>query len=293
MRQEETKVTRKEPIKTFPELVTRLQSQDAKVNVAVVGGRDEATVDAVEKATEMGFIHPLWMDMEDPKEASAKAIEAVRKGLADVVMKGLVNSDVLLHAILHKETGILPKGKVLTHITAGQIPSYHKLLFFTDAAVIPYPTQEQRIVQTMYMADICHAFGIVEPKMALIHCTEKVNGKLFPFTTGYHDIIDMAERGLFGKCLVDGPFDIKVACNPATMKVKGIHSSIGGDADALIFPDIESANLFHKSLTLFCGATMASILQGPLAPVAMPSRGDNGKSKFYSLAMACASYLHL
>ena len=241
-------------------------------------------------------------------------------------MKGLINTDNLLHAVLNKETGILPKGRVLTHVTATEIPTYPKLIFFTDPAVIPYPTQEQRMEQVRYVADLCHSFGIEEPRLSLIHCTEKPNEKFFPFTIGYKDIIDEAKKGTFGKCIVDGPLDVKTSCDLEAMQTKGIESPIAGEADALIFPDIEAGpldakcacsmhameakgltsplegdsdilimpdieagNVFYKTVTLFCGAETAATLKGPLAPVVLTSRGDSIKSKFYSLALAIIS----
>jgi phosphate butyryltransferase len=204
-------------------------------------------------------------------------------------MKGLINTDNLLHVVLNKETGILPRGKVLTHITAARLPEYEKLLFFTDSAVIPHPTQEQRIQQVRYITSLCHSFGIDEPKVSLIHCTEKVNEKYFPFTLGYKEIIKMSEAGEFGPCIIDGPLDLKTSVSPESLRIKGIDSPIGGEADALVFPDIEAANVFYKSITLFLGVETAGTLQGTLAPVVLPSRSDSKLCKFYSLALAAIS----
>ena len=121
-------------------------------------------------------------------------MEMVHEGKVDILMKGMINTDNLLHVVLNKEKGILPKGRVLTHITAAKLAEYDKLLFFTDSAVIPYPTQEQRVEQVRYIADLCHKMGIDEPRIALNHCTEKVNEKYFPFTVGYQDIKEMARQ---------------------------------------------------------------------------------------------------
>jgi phosphate butyryltransferase len=136
------------------------------------------------------------------------------------------------------------------------------------------------------MLYVCRALGIEEPKISLIHCTEKVNEKYFPFTVGYREIVGMAERGEFGRCIIDGPLDLKTSVSPESMRIKGIKSPIGGDADALIFPDIEAANVFYKSITLFLGVETAGVLQGTMAPVVLPSRSDSKLCKFYSLALA-------
>lgn len=297
-----------EPIKNFDELIAHLSSKGEKKRVAVVCATDPSTQYAVGKALEGGFITATFvggraeieanaelmaqkdnftiMDATDQDDAAAKAVALVREGHADVLMKGLINTDNMLRAVLNKETGILPKGRVLTHIAAAQIPTYKKILFFTDAAVIPYPTQEQRIEQVRYVADMARSFGVEEPRIALIHSSEKVQEKHFPFTVGYPEIIEMANKGEFGKCIVDGPTDLKCACSIEALKKKGLSSPINGEADALIFPDIEAGNAFYKAVTLFSHASMAAALRGPLAPVVLTSRGDSKESKLYSLALA-------
>ena len=157
--------------------------------------------------------HINFVDTDDKDEAARLAVELIREGKADILMKGMINTDNLLKAVINKQTGILPQGKVLTHVAAAFIPGYPKMLCFTDAAVIPYPTQQQRIAQVNYMAYVCHALGIEEPRIALCHCSEKVQEKHFPFTVGYREIVDMAAEGQFGKCIVDGPMDVKCACS--------------------------------------------------------------------------------
>lgn len=297
-----------ETIKNFDQLVAHLSERNERKKVAVVCGTDSSTQYAVAKALEYGFIdaifvgavdkikgellfepfseHIAYVDAVDPDDAARKAVELVRNGEADVLMKGLINTDNLLHAVLNKEHGILPRGNVLTHITASSIPGYPRLLFFTDAAVIPYPTQEQRMQQVKYTTNLCHAFGVECPRISLIHCTEKVGEKFFPFTVGYKDIIEAGKKGEFGTCIIDGPLDLKTSCSKESLMKKGIDSPIEGAADALIFPDIESGNVFYKTITLFASATTAGMLQGTMAPVVLPSRSDSKESKFNSLALA-------
>ena len=297
-----------ETIKNFDQLVAHLSEKKDRKKVAVVCGTDSSTQFAVAKALEYGFIeaifvgatekisgeeifkpfadHISFVEAADPDDAAAKAVALVREGAADVLMKGLINTDNLLHAVLNKEHGILPKGNVLTHITAASIPGYPRLLFFTDAAVIPYPTQEQRVQQVKYTAALCHAFGVECPRISLIHCSEKVGGKFFPFTLGYQDIIDAGKQGDFGTCIIDGPLDLKTSCCKESLVKKGIESPVDGAADVLIFPDIEAGNVFYKTITLFASATTAGMLQGTMAPVVLPSRSDSKESKFNSLALA-------
>ena len=137
-----------------------------------------------------------------------------------------------------------------------------------------------------YMSNVARNFGIEEPKVALIHCTEKVNGKHFPFTEDYPVIIDMAKNGELGKCIVDGPLDAKCACSMHAMEAKGLTSPLEGDSDVLIMPDIEAGNVFYKAITLFAGASTAGLLLGAKCPAVVPSRADSAQSKFYSLAVA-------
>lgn len=275
------------PIQSFEELTAHLKKRGTEKRVAVVCPDDDATRQALAAAQRDGIASPLLFRADDPAEAAIQAVAAVRQGKADVLMKGFVNTDVLLRAMLNKEAGLLRKGRVMTHIAVAQMPGYHKLLLFTDAAVIPYPTHEQRIAQVSYTVQLCHSLGIGQPRLSLIHCSEKVDTKHFPYTAGYGHIKEMATQGSFGSCIVDGPLDLKTSCSPHGMAVKHISSPVGGDADALIFPDIEAGNLFYKTITLFCQARTAGVLQGTDVPVVLPSRGDSAEAKYLSLCLAC------
>ena len=147
-------------IKNFNALSILLAERGVKKRIVVVNPDDESTLWALDKARRSGFCETIIVDDDDRPTAARKAVQLVREGKADVLMKGFINTDVLLHAILNKEYGILEPGSVMTHITAASLPAYDKLIFFTDAAVIPYPTQEQRVQQVRYMVNLCHSFGI-------------------------------------------------------------------------------------------------------------------------------------
>lgn len=273
-------------IRRFEDMIGYLRRRADRKRVVVANPRDESTEAALSMAAGVGFIEPVIVDDDDQDRACFLAVEKIRNGQADILMKGLVGSDRILKAILDKKYGILPAGRTLTHVTAAQIPTYPRLLFFTDSAVIPYPTEEQRIEQVRYLARICHIIGNQNPRISLLHCTEHVDTRHFPFTASYARIKQLAQQGEFGQCIIDGPLDLKTSCNQQAMRVKGIQSPIDGQADCLIMPDIEAGNIFYKTLTHFAHATMASVLQGPIVPVAMPSRGDDALSKYYGLALA-------
>ena len=294
-----------EPIRNFDQLTEHLKTLNRRKRIAVVCANDPNTEYAIVRALDEGIAEFLMIGdsailqkyptlqkypdyvktihIEDPDEAAREAVRIVREGGADILMKGIINTDNLLHAILDKEKELLPKGKILTHLAVMQIPTYDKLLFFSDAAVIPRPTLQQRIEMVWYAICTCRRFGIEQPRISLIHCTEKVSAK-FPHSLDYVNIVELAE---FGNVIIDGPLDVRTSCEQASGDIKGIVSPINGQADVLIFPNIESANAFYKSVSLFAKADMAGLLQGPICPVVLPSRSDSGLSKYYSIAMAC------
>lgn len=258
------------------------------LRIVVVNATDDATRDALRLVEDSKLAEVIRIDDHLPERAAEKAVALIRRGDADVLMKGLIGTDLLLKAILNKVSGLLPEGSVLTHMSVAEIPTYPKLLFFTDVAVIPYPTQKQRIEQVRYSTDICHRMGIAEPRIALIHCAEH-GGRQFPFVEGYHDIIQLSRDGAFGRSIVDGPLDVKSACSLDALKAKGIQSPLNGEADVLIMPDIEAGNAFYKSMTLFAQARTAGILWGAKCPVVVPSRGDSAEAKYNSILFALAS----
>lgn len=223
---------------------------------------------------------------ECPDDAARAAVAAVRYREADVLMKGSINTDNLLRAVLDKEHGLLEQGRVMSHITAVQAPGYGKLLFVTDVAVIPRPTLEQFDAMLRYAVGVCRRMGTRAPRVALTHCTEKVSEK-FPHTLCYEELKRRAAEGAYGDVCVDGPMDVKTACDAESGQVKGISSPVVGNADVLIFPNIEAGNTFYKTVSLFGKAEMAGMLCGTTAPVVLASRADTGESKYNSLALAC------
>lgn len=226
------------------------------------------------------------IEATDVDDAARKAVAEVRAGSIDVIMKGLINTDNLLRAVLDKQDGILEHGKVMTHITTAEIPGYDHLLVFSDAAVIPYPDLTKFDAMLRYGIAICHKLNVPRPRIALIHFTEKINPK-FPYTLAYAEIKRRASEGDYGDVEIDGPMDVKSACDVHSAEIKGIASGVTGHADMLIFPDLVSANTFYKTLTLFARATTAAVVYGAEVPIVTPSRADSVESKFNSLALAC------
>lgn len=293
----------------FSFLSTRLSKTGGKKRVALACPDDEHTLQVIERALDNGFacftltlgkpmgrklatiVERHQEDVEtivcgDDVEAARKAVETVRNQKAGILMKGTLSTDVLLRAALDKENGILKQGKVMTHIAMAQIPGYRKLLMFSDAAVIPHPSLEQFDAIVGYCADACHRLGIEKPCIALTHFTEKSNPK-FENTTHYKEIIRRAEAGTYGNVVVGGPMDVKTACDAESGQIKGISSPVVGNADVIVFPNIESGNTFYKTISLFAHATTAGWLAGTEVPVVVSSRADSVESKYHSLAFAC------
>lgn len=298
-----------ESISSFAELAAHLKSVNSRKRMVVANAVDSHTLDAVLQAVEMGLIeafligdvasiespelfeHPLSphihiIDIPEVQEATIEAVRMVKSGEADILMKGLVNTDVLLRAILDKEKGLLPAGNVLTYNAAMEIPLYHKLVFFSDPVVIPSPNLVQRTAMIKYAIATAYKFGIVKPKVALIHATEVANPKI-QYMQDYLDIMQMWRNGEFGDVIMDGPLDIFLALDTERGSIKNVPTPVLGDADILIFPNFECANTFYKGLSLFAGAEMGGLLQGTEKPVVLTSRSESVQSKFYSIAMAC------
>ncbi|MBN2766027.1 MAG: phosphate butyryltransferase [Paludibacteraceae bacterium] len=296
-------------ISSFAGLTAHLQSVNNRKRIAVANAVDSHTLEAVLLAVEKGiveayligdvaaiespelfehnlspFIHII--DMPDVQQATLEAVRMVREGEADILMKGLVNTDVILRAILDKEKGLLPPGRVMTYNAALEIPGYHKLVFFSDPAVIPSPSLVQRTAMIKYAIASARKFGIEKPKVALIHATEVANPKIH-YMQDYLDIMDAWRNGEFGDVIMDGPVDIFLALDKERGSIKNVPTPVLGDADIMIFPNFESANIFYKGVSLFGGAEMGGLLQGPDKPVVMTSRSESVQSKFYSIAIAC------
>ena len=263
------------------------------VNNAVKAGFAEAmligkSVEIIRLCTESGIDHRLFSIIESGNDADA-ASEAVRLTVAgdtDIVMKGLVGTDKFLKAVMDKEKGIMIPGAVLSYVGAVEIPEYHKLLFITDLAVIPFPDLIQKSAMADYAIEMAAKFGIEKPKLALISASEKMS-RHFPSSADYGQMLKMAKDGRFGGCIMDGPLDIFLSCDKKSIDIKGIETPVDGDADILLFPSLESGNAFYKGLMLFANGELAGLIRGTKKPVILMSRSESEKSKYYCIALAC------
>lgn len=294
-------------IVTLNDLFTALKGKPVKRLVAV-NAIDDHTLDAVNQAVENGFVEAtLTGDRETILQtcaklgidsgkfiiesaatedaAALKAVELVAEGKGDLMMKGLLSTDKFMRAILNKEYKLVPPGGVLSHVTVVETPKYHKLLVVSDVAIIPYPDLNQKIVMVRYLIQTAKALGIALPKVALVAATEQVLTAI-PACTDAAVISKMAERGQLGKALVDGPLGFDVAIDRESAEIKKISSSVAGDADCLLFPNIDAGNVFYKMNTKMCRSEQAAIVAGAKVPVVLSSRGDTMQTKLYSIALA-------
>ncbi len=222
----------------------------------------------------------------DEMKAGAKAVQLINEGKGDVLMKGLLSTDKYMRAILNKEHGLMPGPKaVLSHATVIETPTYSKLIICGDVAVIPSPDLNQKVAITNYLIKIAQALEISKPKLALLAATEQMLSGM-PACVDAALIAKMADRGQIKGAFVDGPFGLDVAIDKESAEIKKLLSPVAGDADCLVFANIESGNVFYKTCTKLAGGELAAMVCGAKVPCILTSRGDSAKSKNYSIALA-------
>jgi phosphotransacetylase len=222
---------------------------------------------------------------ETEEDAARLAVDQVKQISGSVLMKGLISSDKYMRAILNKEAGLLPPGNVLSHVSVIDNPNYHKLLIVSDVAIIPYPTIPQKIAMVQYLKKMAMDLGISRPKIALITPTEQVLPSLVSCTDAV-EVMKAAEDGRFEPAVVFGPMALDVAIDLESAQIKGISSEVAGNADCLLFPNIDAGNVFYKMNTKLCGADQAAVVMGANVPVVLSSRGDSIQTKLNSIALA-------
>ena len=223
----------------------------------------------------------------DETKAGVRAVELINEGRGDVLMKGLLSTDKYMRAILNKEKGLMPgkKNDMLTHMAVFQVPQYHKLLVCSDVAIVPAPDMKQKQQILQYLISTAKSLEIAKPKVALIAATEQVS-------TGMNACVEaaiiskMGDRGQIKGASIDGPLALDVAIDKESAQTKKVSGEVAGDADCLLFPNIESGNVFYKTCTKFAGAELACMVVGAKVPCVLTSRGDSVNTKLYSIARA-------
>ena len=297
---------------TFEQIFEELRSRGSRKRMVAAWGVASHTIAAASKAIDLGLADVILVGDEtliakacneegvdvqkftivhnhNELQAVAQAVQMIREGQGDFLMKGLCSTDKFLRAILNKETGLLPPKGTLTHCTTLEIPSYHKLLFVGDVAVIPAPDIKQKQIIMECLVKTAKAVGVETPKVALIAATEQVLASQ-PATIDAALLAKMAERGQIKGCVADGPLALDVAIDQESVEIKGLVSPVAGDADCLLFPNIESGNVFYKANSkLVQGVRQAGILVGAKVPCVLSSRADSIDTKLNSIAIAAMS----
>ncbi|MBO4467035.1 MAG: phosphate butyryltransferase [Bacteroidales bacterium] len=298
-------------IKSFNDLFAELQAKGICKRMVVAWGVDSHSIEAAALATEKGFVTTTLVgdpDMiadvckscnikqdvftivpeKDELKAVAKAVQMVHDGEGDVLMKGLCSTDKFLRAILNKEVGLLPPKGVLSHVGVIENPNYHKLMFLSDMAVIPQPDFRQKVKLAGYLVATARSFGLEMPKIAFIAASEQMLDSMPACIEGAM-LAKMCDRGQI-KAIGDGPLALDVAIDKEAVEIKKLKSPVAGDADCMLFPNIESANVFWKTNSkLAVGVRQAGFLVGTKVPCILASRADSVDVKLNSIASAVIS----
>ena len=286
-----------------------IAARKGKKRLAVAVAQDEDVLKAIKSAMQAGIIIPILvgdrheimisaeqaeLDLSgieifhepDRQNACMAAVKLVTNGRAEILMKGLVSTGVLVKAILDKETGLL-KGNLLSHVAFFETSFYHKILCITDAALNISPDFNEKCAIVNNAVSVYHKLGIINPRVAVLAAVETVNPRMEATVHGAM-LTMMQKRNQIEGCIIDGPLALDIAVSADAAKHKGLISDVAGDADILVTPDLNSGNMLYKSLNFLGGAFVAAIVAGASVPVVLTSRADQDKSKFMSIALAAA-----
>ena len=284
-----------------------LAQENPPTPVAVAAAAHKLVLQSVQRAVGLGLIVPLLVGREEDirdeaaaigwelhdeqivttetnREAAAAAVELVRQGRAKVLMKGYLHTDEMLYAVMRRETG-LRTDRLLSHVFVLEVPTYHKLLFITDAAINISPEISQKAAITQNAVDLALKLGVERPKVAVLSSVETINPNI-PSTVHAACLSKMAERGQIKGAIVDGPLGFDNAISAEAARDKAITSPVAGDVDVVVVPDLDAGNILSKNLEYLASAKMAGIVMGASAPVVLTSRSDPPRARVYSLALA-------
>jgi phosphotransacetylase len=298
-------MTRETGTGKYEQLLTRCRSLDPVPTAVAHPCEETALAGAIEAAAE-GLIVPILVGPADKIDAiakkhgiqlgstrivdaphshasAAKAVELVRKGEAELLMKGSLHTDELLGAVVARETG-LRTGRRISHVFIMDVPTYHKVLVVTDAAINIAPTLEDKVDIIQNAIDLAIALGVATPKVAILAAVETVNSKM-QATIDAAALCKMSERGQITGALLDGPLAFDNAISKDAARVK-IRSDVAGDPDILLAPDLEAGNILAKQLTFLANADSAGLVLGARVPIILTSRADSVRSRIASCAVA-------
>ncbi|MFZ7102643.1 MAG: phosphate acyltransferase [Peptococcaceae bacterium] len=295
--------------RSFAEILEKVKGNDP-LTISVAVAQDRDVLEAVKLAMEEGLAQAilvgdqgeisamlkqlgfpaevLIIDEPDLNLAALTAVSLVKKGKAQVLMKGLINSSDFLKAVLHGEEG-LRTGRLISHLAAFEVPGQDKLIFHSDGGmnIAPDLRQKKEILFNAVLA--LNVMGIEKPNVAVLTANEKVSAKM-PATVDAQGLVEMWEEGAFPPCIVEGPIALDVAVSAEAAKHKGITSRVSDQVDLFLMPNIEAGNICGKTLIHYAGAKMAGLVLGATNPIVMTSRAETALGKLNSIALACLAY---
>jgi phosphotransacetylase len=248
----------------------------------LVGPAEEIAAIAKRSGVELGTTEIV--DIPDSHAAATRAVELVRQGKAELLMKGSLHTDDLLGAVVARETG-LRTGRRISHAFIMDVPTYHKVLIVTDAAINIAPTLEDKVDICQNAIDLARSLGRETPKVAILAAVETVISKM-PATLDAAALCKMSERGQITGAVLDGPLAFDNAISAEAARIKGIQSKVAGDPDILLVPDLEAGNILAKLLSFLAKADSAGLVLGARVPIILTSRSDNVRSRIASCAVA-------
>lgn len=248
----------------------------------LVGPRDKTEATAESAGIDISGYEIV--DAPHSHASAAKAVELVREGKAELLMKGSLHTDELMAAVVSREGG-LRTGRRISHVFVMDVPTYHKVLFVTDGAINIVPTLEDKADICQNAVDLIIALGLKRPKVAILAAVETVTSKM-PATIDAAALCKMAERGQITSALLDGPLAFDNAISKQAAGTKGIHSEVAGDADILLAPDLEAGNILAKQLSFLANADSAGLVLGAKVPIILTSRADSVRARIASCGVA-------
>jgi phosphotransacetylase len=224
------------------------------------------------------------VDAAHSHDSAAKAVALVREGKAELLMKGSLHTDELMGAVVAREGG-LRTGRRISHVFLMDVPTYHKVLLVTDAAINIAPNLEDKADICQNAIDLALSLGLERVKVAILAAVETVTSKM-PATLDAAALCKMAERGQIKGGTLDGPLAFDNAISKEAAKTKGIQSDVAGDPDILLVPDLEAGNILAKLLSFLANADGAGLVLGARVPIVLTSRADSVRSRIASCAVA-------
>jgi len=295
---------------SFDEIIKAAKSLPECTRMAVAAADDEHSIEAALMARKEGIVEPVLVGdskkikdilakmgesvpekdiihADSVEEAADKAVALVREGNAHFILKGYLDTKVILKAVVNKETG-LGKGGLMSHFTMFEIPGYHKILVAVDGGMVTYPDVEQKKAIIENTVSVLRAYGYECPKVGVLACVEKVNPKM-PETIDADALATMNKNGAITGCIVEGPISYDCAMDKGIADMKGYESRVAGDVDVLVVPNIHAGNILGKVYTVTCKAKMAGFIVGAKCPIVLTSRGSSAEEKYMSIVVSAAA----